>query len=160
MTPLPAPRLGLAILNRLADRNEALAGDLLEGYRLRQSRVWFWRELLGAIASGSFRKTEIRPLKLVEFPSWKAPLENFEAKRRKLQTLGLSASPVEGIGGLSIIAIVFFITLFQPVLWVMLSAGFVAGTAVGLALAAYRRRHRPTPGSDLTTVVLFPHHGG
>ena len=63
------PRLGLAILNRLADRNEALAGDLLEGFRLKQSRLWFWRELAGAIVTGGFRRTEIRPIRLVDFPT-------------------------------------------------------------------------------------------
>jgi hypothetical protein len=154
-THLAPPRLGLAILNRLADRNEALAGDLLEGFRLKQSRLWFWRELIGAILTGGFRRAEIRPIRLVDFPSWQPPREDFARKRRNLQVLGLSASPVEGIGGISIVVVIMLISLVEPALWVMLALGMVTGIAIGIGRAMYRSRHMPAPGADLTTLVLF-----
>jgi hypothetical protein len=155
---LDPPRLGLALLNRLAERsdNEALAGDLLEGFRLKQSRLWFWRELAGAILSGSFRRTTfVRPIKLVEFPSLPPVHEDFAAKRLRLQTLGLSASPVSGISGWSISAIIILISVLEPALWMMLAFGMCTGIAIGIGRAVYRRRHMPVPGADLTTLVLF-----
>jgi hypothetical protein len=155
----PAPWPGGAILSRLADRNEALAGDLLEGFRIKQSRLWFWRELLGAIITGGFRRSiEVRPIKLVEFPSLPPAHEDFAAKRIRLQTLGLSASPVDGVSGWSIAAIIMLISALEPALWIMLAMGMGVGIAVGLGRVAYRRRHMTAPGADLTTVVLFSHH--
>ena len=158
MTTLTSPSLGLglALLDRLADRNEALAGDLLEEYRSRQSRIWFWRQLLTAIARGAFRQTnEFRKLKLVDFPSWLPPREDFAAKRLQLQTLGLSASPVRGISGLSIVIVIIAITLVEPYLWVMLAFGILAGILAGVLRVAFGRRHRIGPKSDLTTLVLL-----
>ena len=162
MTTLPAsrraPRLGLALLNRLADRNETLAGDLLEGYQLRQSRLWFWRELVGAVLSGGFRKDhEIRPLKLVEYPSWTMPPEDFAAKRMKLQA-GLGGSPLQGHGGLSIIALICLMTLAQPALWMLMAFGMLSGVTIGLVRIARDRRRRVDPHPDLTEIVLFNHH--
>lgn len=148
--PEKAPRLGAAILNRLADRNDALAGDILEGFAARGSRFWFWRELVGAVLTGGFRRSsEVRPLKLVEFPSWRAPLENFEARRQRLQTLGLGASPVEGIGGISIVAVIFLITLIAPLLWLMLAVGVLCGVAVGVVRVRLQRRHPIDPLSHV-----------
>lgn len=151
------PRLGLAILNRLADRNEALAGDLVEGLRIKQSRLWFWRELAGAIVTGGFRRAEIRPIRLVDFPTWQQPREDFAAKRRNLQTLGLSASPVEGIGGISIVMVIFLISLLEPVLWIVLAFGMILGMTVG-AVRVYLRRNQRTAPDPPTGLVLFNHH--
>lgn len=158
-TPLNPPRLGAVILHRLADRNEALAGDILEGFRIKQSRLWFWRELAGAILTGAFRRSiEVRPIKLVEFPSLPPAHEDFAAKRIRLQTLGLSASPVSGISGWSIVTLIMLISALEPALWVMLAMGMGVGIAVGIGRVIYRRRHMTRPGADLTTVVLFSHH--
>lgn len=149
------PRLGLAILNRLADRNEALAGDLLEGFQAKQSRLWFWKELIGAIASGSFRRPLlVRPIKLVEFPSIEIPHEDFAAKRLKLQTRGLSASPVNGVSGWTIVAVIYLITAMQPVLWVLLTIGLLAGVGIGIYRVQRRKRHPITAGADLTILAL------
>jgi hypothetical protein len=158
-TPLNPPRLGAAILSRLADRNEALAGDILEGFRIKQSRLWFWRELIGAILTGAFRRSiEVRPIKLVDFPSLPPVHEDFAAKRIRLQTLGLSASPVSGISGWTIVTLIALISALEPALWVMLAMGMGVGIAIGIGRVIYRRRHMTTPGADLTTVVLFSHH--
>jgi hypothetical protein len=150
VTHHPPPRLGAAILARLADRNEPLAGDILEGYQLRRSHLWFWRELIGAILNGSFRESsEVRPIKLVEFPSLAPLREDFAAKRARLQTLGLSASPVSGVSGWTIFALVYLITVVEPLLWFMLSVGLLAGLAIGIARVKYRNRHHSSPYSDL-----------
>jgi hypothetical protein len=160
MTQIPPPRIGAAILARLAERNEPLAGDILEGYQVKQSRFWFYRELAGAILSGSFAKSsEVRPIKLVEFPSLPPLHEDWAAKRLRLQTLGLSASPVSGVSGWTIVALIWLITAVQPVLWVMLSIGLLMGLTIGLARVAYRRRHPTGSDPNLTTIVLFSHHG-
>jgi hypothetical protein len=45
------PRLAVALLERLAPRNEALAGDLAEEFRLGRSRTWYWRQVLAAVAA-------------------------------------------------------------------------------------------------------------
>ena len=157
--PLNPPRLGADILHRLADRNDALAGDILEGFRIKQSRLWFWRELIGAILTGAFRRSiEVRPIKLVDFPSLPPVHEDFAAKRIRLQTLGLSASPVSGISGWTIVTLIALISALEPALWVMLAMGMGVGVAIGIGRVIYRRRHMTTPGADLTTVVLFSHH--
>ena len=149
-------RSGLSLLNRVADRNEALAGDILEGYRLRQSALWFWREFLGALLTGAFRSTgEIRPIKLVQHPTWQQPREDFEKTRRMLRTAGLSASPVDGIGGMSMAIAIAAISVMQPVLWIVLAFGIVLGSLVGLLRALSGRWRAP---QSPTGVVLFSHH--
>jgi hypothetical protein len=78
-----------------------------KAFRIKQSRLWFWRELIGAILTGAFRRSiEVRPIKLVDFPSLHRCTEDFAAKRIRLQTLGLSASPVSGISGWTIVTLI------------------------------------------------------
>jgi hypothetical protein len=43
--------------------DEALTGDLVEGYRSHRSRVWYWREVIAAIVVGAF--TEVRTHKFL-----------------------------------------------------------------------------------------------
>jgi hypothetical protein len=135
------PRLGLELLERLGNRNEALAGDLIEGFQLTQSRTWFWRQLLWAIATGSFRRpSEIRPLRLVESPSWQPPATDFAARRQSLQTRGLAASPVEGIGGIGIAAIILLMVIVRPSALTIVAAGAVLGIALGVTRIQFGRR--------------------
>lgn len=48
------PGLAIWLLQRLyrVNNNEALTGDLIEEYRKRRSRGWFWKQVLIAIATG------------------------------------------------------------------------------------------------------------
>lgn len=48
-----APRLATWLLVRCSSgpHGEAIAGDLLEQYAVRQSRLWYWRQALSAIAA-------------------------------------------------------------------------------------------------------------
>jgi len=53
------PRLAMLLLDRLAPPDEELAGDLVEEYQSGRSRVWFWRQVLIAIAVGAARSARI-----------------------------------------------------------------------------------------------------
>ena len=56
------PRLAAWLLRRLLplDRqNEIVRGDLLEEFRWRQSRSWYWREALSSIIRGHGYKNMI-----------------------------------------------------------------------------------------------------
>src|SRR4029453_15093818 len=46
-----APRVATWLLRRFSSgpHGEAIAGDLMERYALRPSRVWYWRQVLSAI---------------------------------------------------------------------------------------------------------------
>lgn len=147
-------RLGLALLERLGNRNEALAGDLVEGFQLTRSHPWFWRQVLWAIVTGSFRRpSEIRPLRLVEFPSWQPATADFAANRRALQTHGLAASPIEGVGGIGITALVLLTVLVSPSELTIVAAGVLLGIALGVARILFGRR-TALAGSP-TGVILF-----
>jgi hypothetical protein len=157
MTNQP-PRLAVALLNRLADRNEALAGDLLEGYQLRRSRAWLWTQLIGAILNGSFRPTgEIRPLRLVDAPTWQAPRENFDVLRARLNRR-LGGSPALGIGSLGIVALMVLMSLVAPALWMLVLLGVLSGVAAGLIRVAIRKRRSAYSPGGFTS--LLPGRGG
>lgn len=59
MMQVQPPRIATWLLQSfaLADRNEALAGDLLEEFRAGRSSGWYRRQVLSAIAIGSVRGT-------------------------------------------------------------------------------------------------------
>jgi hypothetical protein len=54
MKPSDPPELATWLLEHfvLGNKNEALAGDLLEEFRQRRSVAWYWRQVLGAILVG------------------------------------------------------------------------------------------------------------
>jgi len=156
------PRLAAAILDRLADRNEALAGDLLEAYRARPSRLRLWREIVGAVVTGAFRTTgEIRPLKLVDgLPPVmrRIDLRPADTHSHVLGLAVLTGSPVHGIGGIGLVATVLLISFVQPALWWIVLTGVAGGVVLGAARVALRRRLPLSPDPHLTSVVLFDHH--
>ena len=51
-----APRLALALLDRFVPDSEPLAGDLVEQFDARPSAVWFWVQVLAAIATAGERR--------------------------------------------------------------------------------------------------------
>lgn len=148
MTGSDPPRLAVALLHRFLHDNEPLAGDLLEGFAARQSRLWFWRQVLLAIVIHSFQQRyENRPLGLVGHSSF-VPAErgrNVEPRR-----INLTASPVRGIGGLGLVALGVLVTLVRPEAWLMFLPAIVGGLVFGLTMALIRRRailSRPATGS-------------
>lgn len=55
------PALATVLLNRLGPRDQSLVGDLHEEYATGRSRVWFWRQVLAAIAYGAGREIRRAP---------------------------------------------------------------------------------------------------
>lgn len=140
MTTRRPPRLALALLDRFGPDNAALAGDLVEEFERRRSRVWFWWQVLAATATARVeRPAEIRPLRLVDLQ----PVEALERSRRlnlRLGPVNLSASPVPGVGGLGLVALALLVSVVTPGAWAWLLAAPLAGAAVGLAVIVFRRK--------------------
>jgi hypothetical protein len=138
MTRRHAPRLALALLERLVPDSEPLAGDVVEEFERRQSAVWFWLQVLAAIATASFaRGPEIRPLRLVDVQ----PADALERSRRmslRFPAVNLSASPVSGVGGLGLVILAGLVTLLTPAAWWLLLASALAGVVLGIAIVALR----------------------
>lgn len=139
MTPPGPPRLAAALLSHFLADNEPLAGDLLERFAVRQSRLWFWREVLMAIALRPFRQRDLEhPLGLVE-ASESVPLVPDRSADRP-RRVNLTASPLPGVGGLSLVGFgVIGALAGVDVLWILVPA-IVGGAAIGLTLALRRRR--------------------
>jgi hypothetical protein len=137
-TPHP-PRLALALLDRLVPDSSALAGDLIEDYGRHLSRLRVWREVLTAIATASVQRSdEIRPLRLVDLQ----PSDAVDRTRRL--TLGrapinITASPLAGAGGLTLVVLVVLMTLFMPGAWWLIAAAAGAGLLLGVILMVVRR---------------------
>jgi hypothetical protein len=66
MKSIDPPFIATWILEHLVpgERNEALAGDLLEEFRSGRSAAWYWRQVLAAIAIATLREIRARSLLL------------------------------------------------------------------------------------------------
>ena len=107
MTRRHAPRLALALLERCISDGSPLAGDLIEEFERRQSIVWFWWQVLAAIAIASFNQPgEIRPLQLVDLQPADAVERSRRMMRSECRAVNLSASPLSGVGGLGLLVLV------------------------------------------------------
>jgi hypothetical protein len=143
MTRRHAPRLALALLERCIPDGSPLAGDLIEEFERRQSIVWFWWQVLAAIAIASFNQpAEIRPLQLVDLQ----PADAVERSRRMMsfdcRAVNLSASPLSGVGGLGLLVLALHVTVVAPGAWWMLLGSALAGVLIGIGLIA---RHAKSP---------------
>jgi hypothetical protein len=135
-------RVALSLLQRLAPRNEPLAGDLLEEFQRRQSSPWLWAQLLLAIAMGSFRQLRV-PVALNLTPI--DPIVAQWQMDRKLgirKKVNLTGTSIEGVGGLSAVILGFLLSTVVPDVWWFVLGGIGCGTALGTVMA-YRRRNRP-----------------
>ena len=133
-------RLALWLLGRLAHRNEPLAGDLLEQFRVRRSVLWLWSQLLYAIVMGSFRQSRV-PVALNLTPIDPIVAEWLMSRRLSPRRVNLS-SPVEGVGGLGLMMMGFLLSTVVPEVWWFVMGGIVCGLALGMTLA-YKRRRKP-----------------
>jgi len=72
MKQLEPPRLAGWALNHLTppDRNEALAGDLLEEFCAGRSAAWYWRQVLSAISIGGVRELRMQRTVLLFAALW------------------------------------------------------------------------------------------
>ncbi len=133
-------RLALWLLARLAHRNEPIAGDLIEQFRVGRSALWLWSQLLYAIAVGSFRQPRA-PVALNLTPIDPIVAEWLISRRLTPRRVNLG-SPVEGVGGLGLMMMGFLLSTVVPDVWWFVMGGIVCGLALGMTLA-YRRRHHP-----------------
>jgi hypothetical protein len=135
-----APRLALALLNRFTPDDEPLTGDLLEEYAAGRSRAWFWRQTIAAVALTMLRRSdEVRPLRLVDgVPARVSPLAS-AATIAPRRTVNLTASPIAGIGGLSLVIMGTLVTIVMPQAWWLVAAAALAGVIFGVVLIAIRR---------------------
>jgi len=138
MNRLQPPSMPLWMLEHLtpAERDEALAGDLLEGFRGGRSNGWFWRQALGAWL-GSWARYFVRRRSVLLFallwsglaPAWTAVIDRVEQQARMI---GLRFNtPVSTLPSLMI-----WLSLQLLFLWV--------GTVV--YFAAFARNRRPPGG--------------
>ena len=144
------PRLALTLLERFVPDSAPVAGDLVEEFDRRQSRSWFWWQLLGVLAMASFKRPDvIRPLQLVDLQ----PSDAVERSRRmtlRFRPVNLTASPLHGIGGLGLVALALLVTLVVPGVWPVLLASSLAGVVLGIIMIARHRTHsqRHVPGAS------------
>jgi hypothetical protein len=132
------PRLALALLERFVPDSEPLAGDLVEQFEGRPSAVWFWVQVLAAIAAEwGARSGEIRPLRLVDLQ----PADAIERARRmslRFPSVNLGASPVTGAGGLALAILACLVSRDMPTAWWLLLASALAGCALGVVMIVVR----------------------
>jgi hypothetical protein len=138
------PRLATWILERFGPGDEGLTGDLIEELGRGRSRVWFWRQVIGAVVTGPRRQPRVvRPLRLTDEPD---PLAAAPGRRE----INLTASPIYGIGGLGLVAFAVLISVMSPGSWLVALAILLSGAALGAILGVVRQRralHPPAPPS-------------
>lgn len=132
--------VALALLDRLAPSNEALAGDLREAFHAGRSTSWLWWQIAAAVAGGSLRHLHA-PVALNLTPTDPIVAEWLASRRLRPRSVTLS-SPVEGVGGLALMLLGYLLTTVVPDVWWMVIGSTAAGLTLGGVLA-YRRRHRP-----------------
>jgi hypothetical protein len=142
--------LASALLRSVASRNEALAGDL-EELRDERSPGWFWLQLVWAALTTSPEPSAAGAVgpRIVQEPGSVRP-----ARLQPLDptTMNLSGIRVQGIGGLSLIAVVLLISLTMPAAWWLAAMGLSGGIVLGVALVVRRRRLGFSSGGGPTTL--------
>jgi hypothetical protein len=139
MTSHQPPRLALALLESLVPGSAPLAGDLVEEYGRRPSRLRVWREVLTAIAAAwRERSDEIRPLRLVDLQPQDA-IERTRRLARHLEPINMAGSPLHGVGGLSLAVFLVLLTFVAPGAWWLVTAAVAAGVLLGVLMIAAHR---------------------
>lgn len=135
------PTLPVWLLNRFVDENEPLVGDLVEEFDARQSRLWFWRQVIVAILLRvRNRDREIRPLRLIDGRSAIRSVQPEAARRNLPQPINLTGSPIHGVGGLGLVAFGVLVAAFAPETWWLVLAVVLGGGLVGGVMVAISRR--------------------
>ena len=72
-------------------------------------------------------------------------------------SINSSAIPVEGIGGIGMLALAAIMAATFPIAMWLLTGGLLGGTAVAtVRLVMHRTRHLGTPRTDLPIVLALP----
>jgi hypothetical protein len=152
------PRLAAYLLRRCLPQNEPLVGDLLEEFDRRQSRLWFWWQVLAAIAVATFRRPEdVRPLHLVDeriTPLVPRPTVPMASRIGMNGGLILTASPIRGIGGLGIATLLLVMTVLRPATWSLALLALAAGLLFGGLRIIYMRRRTAIDDRNRTHVLM------
>ena len=154
-TPRP-PRLALALLDRFVPEDDGLVGDLVEEFERRRSRLWFWRQALSALVLAARRPSrEVRPLQLVDARDRSARVQAGRSAATAWRPINLTASPLAGVSGLSLLLFAALLTVKAPGLWWIMLLVFAAGAALGVIRVLLRRRHdRGTPAAGGPNLLI------
>lgn len=135
------PTLAVWLLNRFVDENEPLVGDLVEEFDARQSRLWFWRQVLFAILlQVRNRDREVRPLRLIDGRPTIRSVHPKTARRNLPRPINLTGSPIHGVGGLGLVAFGALVAAFAPEAWWFLLAVVLGGVLLGVVMVVISRR--------------------
>jgi hypothetical protein len=82
MNPKNPPAMASWMLEHLilGDKNEALAGDLLEDFRRGRSAAWYWRQVLVAIVFGFTRELRAQWPAMTYAALWAVPVPVFSVR--------------------------------------------------------------------------------
>lgn len=136
MTKRHPPRVASWLLDRILPVGDPLTGDLVEEFGRRGSRLWFWRQVAGAVAARRERhRRPVAPLGLTD-----GPVDGLATVDRGVRTVNLTASPIYGIGGLGLVALAALISIMSPASWLLALVIVLSGLVLGGVLA-YVRAH-------------------
>jgi hypothetical protein len=139
--------LARVVLTHLV-RNEALTGDLLEAYRGSPSRPWLWRQILIALVVGMRHPracAAAQPAGIFALdPHWQPSGSRYEPMPPV--AINMSGIPVDGVGGLGLVAIAVLISFVMPAAWWLLVCGVIGGAVIGGYLVFSRRDAGLTSG--------------
>jgi hypothetical protein len=146
----------MALLNRYLPENEPLAGDLVERFAATGSRTWFWWQVLLAIIMSTVHPDpEIRPLRLVDVDARRSPRRSIADARPLRRTVNLTASPIKGIGGLSLVCLGLIVAITSPGALLIILVGVVGGALLGIAMVMIsRHRVQSQPGGGPESVLF------
>lgn len=152
MTDQQPPRVGLLLLEYFVPDSEPLAGDLVEEFRRRPSRAWFWWQVIAALSMTHVTASdEIRPLQLVDLPPCDV-LERSRQRNLRFRPVNLTASPLQGVGGLGLVALLLLMTVVVPAVWWVMLASTLGGLALGIILVVKNRKELP----GLLLLLMIP----
>ena len=140
MTRAALPFVASMLLRFVASEHPSLAGDLEEERRAGRSTIWFWRQLLEAVAFTAWKKRRVRPtvVRLVTTTPYNRP--DRTVPMVDPATINLSGTKVRSVGGLGLLAMVVLVSIVMPQAWVLVAAGLSGGIIVGVFLVRRRRR--------------------
>jgi hypothetical protein len=127
MTSARPPWLAVALLQRLG-ADPALVGDLLEQFEHRRSRLWFWRQVFGALpVLVSGRARDVQP--------------------HRPRSINLSVAPTgSAVGGVGLLAIAVLVTIVAPQMWWLGAVAIAGGVVLGTAMVLVGRLRQPPAG--------------
>jgi len=121
------PRVAITLLQAFC-RDEALAGDILEEFELRQSRSWLWRQVAVVVLFG--------------LPYG---INRYRPARRPM--------PMP-IGGVGVLALGILVTFVAPGAWWLIGAGAAGGVVIGGVMVLAGRKRALTRGGRRN--ILLP----